>query len=85
MNVDDWRADHQQWAPPIKTGDVVVHDQGKLRGFWRLAGVERLLAGKDGEIRGAVLRVSSENGFHCNVQFSALDINEIDKNTTGDH
>ena len=50
-------------GPFIKTGDVVlIHEEDKPRGFWRLARVQRLLPGKDDEIRGAILRVSGKNG-----------------------
>ena len=37
---------------------VLVHDE-KLRGFWRLAKVNQLLTGKDGLVRGAVVKVTS--------------------------
>ena len=36
---------------------VVVHNEDKHRGFWKLGRIERLLSGRDGEIRGAVVRV----------------------------
>ena len=50
-------------ATSILTGNVVlIHDEDKPRSFWRLARVQRLLAGKDGKVRGAVLRVSSKKG-----------------------
>ena len=61
------RESHRRQAtkdrPPIKVGDVVVlEDQDKPRGFWRLARVEKLLAGKDGEVRGVEIRVSTLTG-----------------------
>ena len=41
-------------------GDVVlVHDQELPRTLWRLAVVERLTEGTDGEIRAAEIRVKS--------------------------
>lgn len=44
----------------IEVGDIVlVHDEGKPRGFWKLARIEDLIIGKDGKTRGAVLRVGS--------------------------
>ena len=50
-------------ASPISIGDVVlVHDEGKARGFWKLARVEDLVTGRDGLVRGAVLRVASRKG-----------------------
>ena len=44
----------------VKVGDIVlVHDDSRPRGFWKLALVEKLVTGRDGLTRGAVLRVSS--------------------------
>ena len=44
---------------PISVGSIVlVHDE-KPRGFWRLAKVNQLLTGKDGLVRGAVVKVTS--------------------------
>ena len=44
----------------ISEGDVVVvHDENKKRGFWRLGLVEELIVGRDGHVRGAKIRVSS--------------------------
>ena len=41
-----------------KVGDLVtVYDEGTKRGSWKLAVVERLIAGKDKEIRGGSVRV----------------------------
>lgn len=49
--------------PHIKVGDVVLlEDPDKRRGFWRLACVEKLLAGKDDKVRGAEIRVSTPTG-----------------------
>ena len=50
-------------SPPINVGDVVLlEDRDKPRGFWRLARVEKLLAGKDDKVRGAQIRVSTPTG-----------------------
>ena len=71
-------------APSVKTGDVVlIHDEDKPRGLWRLARVQRLLAGRDGEVRGAVLHVPNRNGrpstLQCPVQrLYPLEINHDD-------
>ena len=52
---DKTSAEHE-----VKVGDIVlVHDDSKPRGFWKLALVEKLVTGRDGLTRGAVLRVSS--------------------------
>ena len=45
---------------PIAIGDLVlIHDESQPRGFWRLAKVEDTIVGRDGQIRGAKLRVSA--------------------------
>ncbi len=49
-------------AEPVSKGDVVLVHDDKPRGFWRLARVLETVAGRDGRIRGAVLRVSSPTG-----------------------
>ena len=38
---------------------VLLEDQDKPRGFWKLARVEKLLVGKDNKVRGAQVRVSA--------------------------
>jgi len=44
-------------------GDVVVlYDDSSRRGFWKLAKVEMLIRGVDGQVRGAVVRVPSREG-----------------------
>ena len=49
--------------PPIREGDVVlVEDRDQPRGFWRLARVQKLLTGKDDQVRGAEVRVSTPTG-----------------------
>ena len=47
----------------IAVGDVVVlHDDSKPRGFWKLARVKELLKGRDLQVRGAVVVVPGKNG-----------------------
>ena len=44
-----------------KVGDLVtVYNEGTKRGSWKLAVVERLIAGKDEEVRGAIVRVMTK-------------------------
>ncbi len=44
----------------IALGDMVlIPGDGKPRGFWKLAKVESLITGNDGQTRGAVVRVAS--------------------------
>ena len=40
---------------------MLIHDD-KPRGFWKLGRVKEIIVGRDGHIRGAVLRVSLGNG-----------------------
>ncbi len=43
---------------------VVVHEENLPRWLWRLGKVERLIPGRDGRIRGATVRLSSEGRQH---------------------
>ena len=44
---------------PIAVDDVVVvHSADQPRGFWKLGCIKEILAGRDGKIRGAVVRVA---------------------------
>ena len=48
---------------PIAVGDMVlVHEDSKPRGFWKIAKVESLTTGTDGLTRGAVVKVASSAG-----------------------
>ena len=48
---------------PPSVGDIVlIHDQDRPRGQWRLAIVQEILSGSDGHVRGAVVRTSSKLG-----------------------
>ena len=50
-------------SSPVREGDmVVVQDPDLPRGFWKIARVMKLLTGKDGHHRGAVLRVATIGG-----------------------
>ena len=47
---------------PLKQGDIVlVHNEKHPRGLWKIAKIERLLEGADGQVRGAVVRVPSKS------------------------
>jgi hypothetical protein len=46
----------------ISVGDVVIIHDDSPRGFWKLGLVERLIEGRDNEVRGAVVRVKSGQG-----------------------
>ena len=42
----------------IRVGDVIlVHDQDHPRGFWKMARVRKHITGRDGQTRGAVLKL----------------------------
>ena len=46
----------------ISVGDVVIiHNEDKKRGFWKLGRVEEVIKGQDNEIRGAITRVCTNN------------------------
>ena len=48
---------------PLAPDDIVlVHDDNRPRGFWRLARVRSLIKGTDGQVRGAVLASLSAGG-----------------------
>ena len=49
-------------ALQMSVGDVIVHNENQPRGVWKLGRIEETLTGPDGEIRGAVLRVSGRGG-----------------------
>ena len=47
----------------LSEGDVVlIHSDNKLRGFWKLGRVQRLVKGDNGHVRGATLKVPSRTG-----------------------
>ena len=53
----------------MEAGDLVlVHDQDHPRGFWKMARVQSLITGKDGVVRGAVLKVASKSGPPTTLQ-----------------
>ena len=76
--VDDfwrrWRAEYllelrRQFQTPkgnrntIRAGDIViVHDENRLRGLWKLGRVRELIPGVDGNVRGTFVRVQSGGG-----------------------
>lgn len=41
---------------------MLVHNEHQPRGFWRLAQVKETIVGKDGQVRGAVLKLPAKNG-----------------------
>ncbi len=48
--------------PQVAVGDVViVHDDGLPRGLWKLGRIERIITGRDGQARGASVRVASRD------------------------
>ena len=55
----------------VKPEDVVVvalHDEGHPRAFWKFARVEKLIVGRDGLPRGAVLRLPRKDGQQTTLQ-----------------
>ena len=65
--LTELRQTHSYYNTPsgtrhISNGDIViVHHDSKARGFWRLGRVEKTIPGRDGEVRGAVVRVGGLN------------------------
>ena len=65
--LTELRQTHSYYNTPLGTrhisnGDIViVHHDSKARGFWRLGRVEKTIPGRDGEVRGAVVRVGGRN------------------------
>jgi len=50
----------ESYCCKIAVGDMVlVHEDSKPRGFWKLAKVESLITGTDGQTQGAVIKVAS--------------------------
>jgi hypothetical protein len=53
------RAKKDKGRGTIVAGDiVVVHDESQPRALWRLGKVEMLINGADGNVRGAIVRIS---------------------------
>ena len=47
----------------LSEGDVVLmHSDSKLRGFWKLVRIQKLIKGHDSQVRGAVVRVPANDG-----------------------
>ena len=65
---------HRQRGPKksdklIAVGDIVlIHNEDNPRGFWKMARVERLISGRDGSVRSAVLKVTSKKGTPTTLQ-----------------
>ena len=48
---------------PITVGDIVIlKNDSTSRAFWKLGKVEQLIPGRDGKVRSAIIKVSSNNG-----------------------
>ena len=49
----------------LTIGDIVLlYEQDHLRGLWRLAVIDQLLSGADGQVREAMVRVHNK-GIDC--------------------
>jgi len=58
---------HRHYKRTDKKGDplyegqiVLMHSEKCLRGFWKLAKIEKLIKGSDGHVRGAVIRLPTK-------------------------
>lgn len=55
-------------APNIAVGDmVIVHEEGLPRSFWKLGRIKELIVGKDGQTRGATVRVAGRGRNHTTL------------------
>jgi hypothetical protein len=63
---------YKSTSDTVSVGDVVIIHDDSPRGFWRLGLVDRLIEGRDNEVRGAVVRVKSGQGassfLKCPIQ-----------------
>ena len=55
-------------TPPSVEDVVMIHEDDKPRGLWRLGRITKLIIGKDGHVRGAVLRVSGDRTLQRPIQ-----------------
>ena len=55
--------------PTISFGNVVLVHDDKPYGFWRIANINQLLIGKDGLVRGVVVRIISEKDWVTELQW----------------
>ena len=68
----------------VSVGDVVViYDKDQPRGFWRIGRVQEWLTGRDGRVRGAVLRVAKNE--RCTILRRPLQLlYPLESGTPGD-
>ena len=60
---DSHRVEKRNGNETVSLGDiVVVHEESRPRGLWRLGKVEGLISGADGQTRGAIVKVFSRKG-----------------------
>jgi hypothetical protein len=63
------RVEKRHGGETVSLGDiVVVHEESRPRGLWRLGKVEGLISGADGQTRGAVVKVLSRNGRSTTIK-----------------
>ena len=43
---------------------MVVHNESLPRGLWKLGRIQEIITGRDGKIRGAIVKVASQNRQH---------------------
>ena len=73
-----WERRSKKWTSPegstststdIRGGDVVlVHDQDHPWGFWKMARVQKLITGRDGQTCGAVLKLPTNSRRFTTLQ-----------------
>ncbi len=85
----DMREFHRQKSNTAKSnisvGDVVlIQDEGKKRGLWKMGLIKNLFTGQDGIVRGAVVR-KSRNGKNETLKLSILKRFPLELSSRTDH
>ena len=57
-----WTKDKCEGNTLSESDVVLIHSDSKLRGFWKLGRVQRLVKGDDGHVRGSIQKVPSRTG-----------------------
>ena len=63
------RVEKRHIGETVSLGDIVmVHEESRPRGLWRLGKVEGLISGADGQTRGVVVKVWPRNGRSTTIK-----------------
>ena len=67
-NAHRYPSTSQQFSSAREGDIVVIQDPNMPRGFWKVARITKLLMGKDGRARGAILKVSARGDQATTLQ-----------------